>query len=73
MSKDMADAIAGSVRGATVLLGEGFGPTTEDDTWSGGSVEDLWREFSGQGGDGGAPSRYGDSDEFWVGGQVGQR
>lgn len=80
MSKDMADAIAGSVRGAVVLLGEGVGPSSGDASWSGGSL-DEWMSASAAGGlsglesdtGAGADYRGDDGDEFWSGGGISWR
>src|SRR5690606_18056409 len=79
MSKDMADAIAGSVRGAVVLLGEGVGPSSGEASWAGGSLEE-WMAASTTGLSGlesdtgaGADYRGDDGDEFWSGGGVAWR
>jgi hypothetical protein len=68
MSKDMADSVAGAVRGASELLDEGYGPTT-DQTWSGGSLDEI---LAGFGSDSGGSSQYGQGDDFWTGGRIGQ-
>jgi hypothetical protein len=79
MSKDMADAIAGSVRGAVVLLGEGVGPSSGEASWAGGSLEE-WMAASATGLSGlesdtgaGADYRGDDGDEFWSGGGIAWR
>ncbi len=41
MSKDMADALAGSARGASLLLEEGIGGTDEPDIGGGGSLYEV--------------------------------
>lgn len=69
MSKDMADAVAGAVRGASELIEEGYGPD-EDEAWSGGSIDDL---LSSLGSDGKGGSNYGQGgNDFWTGGPVGR-
>lgn len=70
MSKDMADAVAGSVRGATQLIEEGYsGGGADDGVWSGGSSDELLEDFL-RAGDSTQSRDYsaGGDDSFWAGG-----
>lgn len=69
MSKDMADSLAGAVRGATQLIEEGYGVGETEAVWSGASQDELLAEFL-QAGDSAAPRDYaaGEDGEFWSGG-----